>query len=53
MEQLESQLPALQSALDDELLDRIDEIVAPGLNVNPGERGWDPPWITDSVLRRR
>jgi aryl-alcohol dehydrogenase-like predicted oxidoreductase len=53
MEQLESQLPALQSSLDDELLDRIDEIVAPGLNVNPGERGWDPPWITDSVLRRR
>jgi hypothetical protein len=35
------------------VLDRIDEIVPPGLNVNPDERGWDPPWLTDSVLRRR
>ncbi|HEY2572064.1 MAG TPA: aldo/keto reductase [Solirubrobacteraceae bacterium] len=53
MEQLESQLPALSISLDDELLDAIDEIVAPGLNVNPQERGWDPPWLTDSAQRRR
>jgi aryl-alcohol dehydrogenase-like predicted oxidoreductase len=53
MEQLESQLPALSISLDDELLDAIDEIVAPGLSVNPQERGWDPPWLTDSALRRR
>jgi aryl-alcohol dehydrogenase-like predicted oxidoreductase len=51
--QLESQLPALQTALADELLDRIDEIVPPGTNVNPSERGWDPPWLLDSSLRRR
>jgi aryl-alcohol dehydrogenase-like predicted oxidoreductase len=53
MEQLESQLPALQRTLDAGVLDRIDAIVAPGTNVKPDERGWDPPWLTDSALRRR
>jgi aryl-alcohol dehydrogenase-like predicted oxidoreductase len=53
MEQLESQLPALQRTLEAEILDRIDEVVAPGTNVKPDERGWDPPWLTDSALRRR
>jgi len=53
MEQLESQLPALETSLGAELLDRIDEIVPPGLNVNPNERGWDPPWLSDPSLRRR
>jgi aryl-alcohol dehydrogenase-like predicted oxidoreductase len=53
MEHLEGQLPALVRSLSGELLDRIDAIVAPGVNVNPGDRGWDPPWLTDSSLRRR
>ena len=54
MEQLESQLPALeQPALPAELLDRIDEIVPPGTNVNQADTGWDPPWLTDPALRRR
>jgi len=53
MDQLESQLPALQSTLSGDLLDRIDEIVPPGVNVNPNDRGWDPPWLTDGSLRRR
>jgi aryl-alcohol dehydrogenase-like predicted oxidoreductase len=52
-EHLESQLPALDRTLPSDVLDRIDEIVAPGVNVNPAERGWDPPWLTDSSLRRR
>jgi aryl-alcohol dehydrogenase-like predicted oxidoreductase len=52
-EHLESQLPALGRTLGADVLDRIDEIVAPGVNVNPTERGWDPPWLTDSSLRRR
>lgn len=53
MEQLESQLPALEGSLAADVLDRIDEIVPPGVNVNPTDRGWDPPWIADSSLRRR
>jgi aryl-alcohol dehydrogenase-like predicted oxidoreductase len=53
MEQLEGQLPALETLLSAELLDRIDEIVPPGVNVNPNDRGWDPPWLTDPSLRRR
>jgi aryl-alcohol dehydrogenase-like predicted oxidoreductase len=54
MDQLESQLPALERpALPGEVLDRIDEIVPPGTNVNQADTGWDPPWLTDSSLRRR
>jgi len=53
MEQLESQLPALGRTLSAELLDRIDEIVPPGVNVNQNDTGWDPPWLTDPALRRR
>jgi aryl-alcohol dehydrogenase-like predicted oxidoreductase len=53
IEQLESQLPALETSLSAELLDRIDEVVPPGVNVNPSDRGWDPPWLTDASQRRR
>jgi len=53
MEQLESQLGALEMTLGEDVLDRIDEIVAPGTNVNPNDTGWDPPWLTDSAARRR
>jgi aryl-alcohol dehydrogenase-like predicted oxidoreductase len=53
MEQLESQLPALDLTLPAELLDRIYEIVPPGTNVNQADTGWDAPWLTDSSLRRR
>ena len=35
MEQLETQLGAVDVQLDDALLDRIDEIVAPGTNATP------------------
>ncbi len=53
MEQLESQLPAADIRLSDHVLDRIDEIVPPGITVNPGEDGWTPPAIADPRLRRR
>ena len=53
MEQLESQLAALDVSLDDELLDRIDEIVPPGANFNPADAGWTPPALADPKLRRR
>jgi aryl-alcohol dehydrogenase-like predicted oxidoreductase len=53
MEQLESQLPALERTLSADVLDRIDEIVPPGTNVNPNDTGWDPPWLADPASRRR
>jgi aryl-alcohol dehydrogenase-like predicted oxidoreductase len=53
-EHLDSQLPALERpVLPGELLDRIDEVVTPGTNVNQADTGWDPPWLTDSSARRR
>jgi hypothetical protein len=39
--------------LSEDVLDQIDEIVAPGTNVNPNDTGWDPPWLTGPALRRR
>jgi aryl-alcohol dehydrogenase-like predicted oxidoreductase len=52
MEQLESQLGAANLKLDDEILDRIDEIVPPGTNVNPRDAGWDNPALEASARRR-
>ncbi len=45
MEQLESQLAALDVTLDDHLMQRIDEIVPPGTTINPADSGWTPPWL--------
>jgi aryl-alcohol dehydrogenase-like predicted oxidoreductase len=53
MEHLEGQLATLEVGLDDALLDRIDEIVPPGTNFNPGDEGWQPPALADKSLRRR
>jgi aryl-alcohol dehydrogenase-like predicted oxidoreductase len=53
MEQLESQLGAPDVYLDDSLLDRIDEVVAPGTNLNAADAGWAPPSLTDRAARRR
>jgi aryl-alcohol dehydrogenase-like predicted oxidoreductase len=53
MEHLESQLEAPASGLPADLLDKIDEIVPPGTNLNPADRGYEPPALTNSVLRRR
>ena len=53
MEQLESQLGAVDVVLSDEVLDAIDKIVPPGITLNPPDNGWDPPAITDPARRRR
>jgi aryl-alcohol dehydrogenase-like predicted oxidoreductase len=53
MEQLEAQLSAPTVRLDTGVLDRIDEIVAPGINVNPEDAGWMPDVLVDADLRRR
>jgi hypothetical protein len=39
--------------LDGELLDRIDEVVAPGTSLNQDDSGWRPPALADASLRRR
>ena len=53
MEQLESQLGAVDVELDGALLDRIDEIVSPGTNLNPVDAGYTPPALANPALRRR
>ena len=52
MEHLESQLPAADVRLSDEVLDRIDEIVPPGSNINPGDGGWQNPALAPAARRR-
>jgi aryl-alcohol dehydrogenase-like predicted oxidoreductase len=52
-EHLETYLRAAETRLSTDVLDRIDEIVAPGTNVNPDDPGWEPPEIRDAALRRR
>jgi aryl-alcohol dehydrogenase-like predicted oxidoreductase len=52
MEHLESQLTAAEVTLSDEVLDRIDEIVPPGTNVNPNEIGWQNPALEPAARRR-
>jgi len=52
MEQLESQLGAADVVLDTAVLDRIDEIVAPGTNVNQADAGWTNPAL-EAWARRR
>jgi aryl-alcohol dehydrogenase-like predicted oxidoreductase len=53
MEQLETQLEAVDVTLSADTLDRIDEIVPPGLNISAGDHGYEPPSLTDPSLRRR
>lgn len=53
MEQLEGQLGADEVRLDDAVLDRIDELVPPGTNLNRADGGYQPPAITSAWRRRR
>ena len=52
MEHLESQLTAVDVHLSDDVLDRIDEIAPPGLNVNPSDGGWQNPYLEPESRRR-
>ena len=52
MAHLESQLTAADVHLSDEVLDRIDEIVAPGVTLNPADNGWVSPALAPSARRR-
>ncbi|HEY6526258.1 MAG TPA: aldo/keto reductase [Solirubrobacteraceae bacterium] len=52
MEQLDSQLPAADVGLDPATLDRIDEIVAPGVNLNPADTSYGEQVLQPSLQRR-
>ncbi|MHB1570995.1 MAG: aldo/keto reductase [Solirubrobacteraceae bacterium] len=52
MDHLESQLGAAEIEIPDDVLDRIDEIVPPGVNVNPADAGWDNPALAPAARRR-
>ncbi|MEX5635946.1 aldo/keto reductase [Parafrankia sp. FMc2] len=53
MEHLESQLTGADVVLDTATLDRIDEIVPPGVTLNPADAGYVPPALDKPALRRR
>jgi aryl-alcohol dehydrogenase-like predicted oxidoreductase len=52
MEQLETQLSATEVVLPVELLDAIDVVVPPGVNLDPGDAGWDLPGLLPENRRR-
>jgi aryl-alcohol dehydrogenase-like predicted oxidoreductase len=52
MEHLESQLTAASTVLSDDVLDQIDEIVPPGITLNPADNGWVSPALQVSARRR-
>jgi aryl-alcohol dehydrogenase-like predicted oxidoreductase len=52
MKHLESQLSAAEVQLSDDVLDRIDEIVPPGVNINPSDGGWPNPALEPGARRR-
>ncbi len=53
MEHLESQLGAVEVVLSTDVLDRIDEIVPPGVTLASADEGYVPPALADPFLRRR
>jgi aryl-alcohol dehydrogenase-like predicted oxidoreductase len=52
-EHLDSQLGAVDVALDADLLDQIDKIVPPGTNFSWADAGYEPPAVGKAKLRRR
>jgi aryl-alcohol dehydrogenase-like predicted oxidoreductase len=53
MEQLTDVLAGASVELDDDVMDRLDEIVPPGTTLNAADAGWTPPSIANSFHRRR
>jgi aryl-alcohol dehydrogenase-like predicted oxidoreductase len=53
MEQLEDLLHGAEVTLDDEILDRIDEIAPAGTDAGPNPVAYTPPAVTEALLRRR
>jgi aryl-alcohol dehydrogenase-like predicted oxidoreductase len=52
MEQLESYLPAADLTLSADVLDRIDELVAPGVTLNPDDNSYGDQELKPAARRR-
>ncbi|GAA1880648.1 aldo/keto reductase [Lapillicoccus jejuensis] len=52
-EHLRSQLAAADVVLTDDVLDAVDEVVAPGVDLSPGDHNDARPSVTQAPLRRR
>jgi len=53
MEQLETQLAAADVVLTADVLDRIDEIVPPGITINPADNSFTNPALEPASRRRQ
>ena len=53
MQQLDDLLAGADISLSDEILDQIDELVAPGANSGPMGAVYAPAAVTQASLRRR
>jgi aryl-alcohol dehydrogenase-like predicted oxidoreductase len=53
MDHLQAQIGAVDVKLSTDVLDKIDEIVPPGVNIARADAGYQPPSVTDPFLRRR
>jgi hypothetical protein len=51
LDRLESQLPAADPTLDNDVLDRIDELVAPGVTINPEDNSYGAAELMPSARR--
>jgi aryl-alcohol dehydrogenase-like predicted oxidoreductase len=52
IDQLEDLLDAADVTLDADVLDAIDEVVAPGVDLNPADAGWTPPGLARAARRQ-
>jgi aryl-alcohol dehydrogenase-like predicted oxidoreductase len=52
MEQLDSQIPADKLTVDAAILDRIDKIVPPGVNLNPADTSYGEQLLKPPLRRR-
>lgn len=53
LEQLDDLLAGADTQLDDDVLDRIDEIATPGADIGVMDVAYQPPVLRDASLRRR
>jgi aryl-alcohol dehydrogenase (NADP+) len=53
MDHLDDLLAGLDTVLSDDILDRIDEIVPPGIDVGTLDQDYRPPALDAANLRRR